>query len=140
MPRKPRYYLPDIPCHVIQRGNNRQASFYTDDDYTPARMVELTLNPDCLCHGEDRFEQVLELAQARVAETTARQLLAMVEADAEDGSDTDDGADEGQKDERPDDHEENEFDAVIDEDDDDGPDDAEESETEENKGQEELTE
>ena len=41
---------------------------------------------------------------------------------------------------RPDDHEENEFDAVIDEDDDDGPDDAEESETEENKGQEELTE
>ncbi len=33
MPRKPRYYLPDIPCHVIQRGNNRQASFYTDDDY-----------------------------------------------------------------------------------------------------------
>ena len=33
MPRKPRYYLPDIPCHIIQRGNNRQASFYADDDY-----------------------------------------------------------------------------------------------------------
>lgn len=33
MPRKPRYYLAGIPCHIIQRGNNRQASFYADDDY-----------------------------------------------------------------------------------------------------------
>ena len=33
MPRKPRMYLPDIPCHVIQRGNNRQASFYAEQDY-----------------------------------------------------------------------------------------------------------
>lgn len=23
MPRKPRHYVPGIPCHVIQRGNNR---------------------------------------------------------------------------------------------------------------------
>ena len=33
MPRKPRMYLPDIPCHVIQRGNNREASFFSDQDY-----------------------------------------------------------------------------------------------------------
>lgn len=33
MPRKPRMYLPDIPCHVIQRGNNREASFFADQDY-----------------------------------------------------------------------------------------------------------
>ncbi len=33
MPRKPRMYLPDIACHVIQRGNNREASFYSDQDY-----------------------------------------------------------------------------------------------------------
>jgi putative transposase len=33
MPGKPRMYLPDIPCHVIQRGNNRQASFYAEQDY-----------------------------------------------------------------------------------------------------------
>ena len=26
-------YLPDIPFHVIQRGNNREASFFTDQDY-----------------------------------------------------------------------------------------------------------
>lgn len=33
MPRKPRFYLPEVPAHVIQRGNNRQAVFFSDDDY-----------------------------------------------------------------------------------------------------------
>ncbi|RDH85898.1 MAG: transposase, partial [endosymbiont of Galathealinum brachiosum] len=32
MPRKPRMYLPDVPCHVIQRGNNREDSFYSEED------------------------------------------------------------------------------------------------------------
>jgi putative transposase len=33
MPRRPRVVLPDIPLHLIQRGNNRQACFYAEDDY-----------------------------------------------------------------------------------------------------------
>ncbi len=33
MPRKPRMYMAGIPCHVIQRGNNRNACFYREDDY-----------------------------------------------------------------------------------------------------------
>jgi len=33
MPRKPRMYLPGIPCHVIQRGNNRQTCFFAQHDY-----------------------------------------------------------------------------------------------------------
>jgi putative transposase len=33
MPRKPRMYLPGVPCHVIQRGNNREATFFSDQDY-----------------------------------------------------------------------------------------------------------
>jgi len=33
MPRPPRYVLPDIPQHVIQRGNNRQPVFLEADDY-----------------------------------------------------------------------------------------------------------
>lgn len=33
MPRRPRVILPNIPVHVIQRGNNREACFYHDDDY-----------------------------------------------------------------------------------------------------------
>jgi len=33
MPRKPRFYLPEIPAHVVQRGNCRQAVFFDDSDY-----------------------------------------------------------------------------------------------------------
>ena len=32
MPRRPRVVLPGVPLHLIQRGNNRQACFFTDDD------------------------------------------------------------------------------------------------------------
>ncbi|MEQ9009460.1 MAG: transposase, partial [Ekhidna sp.] len=33
MPRRPRAFLPDVPVHLIQRGNNRQVCFYADQDY-----------------------------------------------------------------------------------------------------------
>lgn len=33
MPRRSRLALAGIPWHVIQRGNNRTACFYTEDDY-----------------------------------------------------------------------------------------------------------
>lgn len=33
MPRRSRVILPNTPLHVIQRGNNRQACFITDEDY-----------------------------------------------------------------------------------------------------------
>jgi len=33
MPRKPRFYLPGVAAHVVQRGNNRQAAFFDDVDY-----------------------------------------------------------------------------------------------------------
>ena len=33
MPRRRRVVLPSVPLHLIQRGNNRQACFYADDDY-----------------------------------------------------------------------------------------------------------
>ena len=33
MPRLPRLNIPEIPQHVIQRGNNRQPCFITDQDY-----------------------------------------------------------------------------------------------------------
>jgi putative transposase len=26
-------YMAGMPCHVVQRGNNRDATFYSDDDY-----------------------------------------------------------------------------------------------------------
>lgn len=33
MARKPRFYLKGIPCHIVQRGNNRQACFFGLDDF-----------------------------------------------------------------------------------------------------------
>lgn len=33
MPRRPRIKVADMPMHVIQRGNNRSACFYADEDY-----------------------------------------------------------------------------------------------------------
>ena len=33
MPRKPRMYLPEIPAHIVQRGNNREPCFFAEDDY-----------------------------------------------------------------------------------------------------------
>lgn len=33
MPRRARIVLPNVPMHIIQRGNNKQACFYRDSDY-----------------------------------------------------------------------------------------------------------
>ncbi|WP_238338932.1 transposase [Pseudomonas berkeleyensis] len=33
MPRRTRVLLPGISLHLIQRGNNRSACFYADEDY-----------------------------------------------------------------------------------------------------------
>ena len=33
MSRKPRFLLPGIPQHVIQRGHNREPCFYAQADY-----------------------------------------------------------------------------------------------------------
>ncbi|HFC93265.1 MAG TPA: transposase, partial [Leucothrix mucor] len=33
MPRKPRFFLPNVPVHMIIRGNNRQSVFIETDDY-----------------------------------------------------------------------------------------------------------
>jgi putative transposase len=33
MPRRKRLNLSDVPQHIIQRGNNRQATFFAEDDY-----------------------------------------------------------------------------------------------------------
>ena len=33
MPRKPRLQAAGLPVHIIQRGNNRQACFFAEEDY-----------------------------------------------------------------------------------------------------------
>lgn len=48
MPRKPRFYLPGVPAHVIQRGNDRQPVFFSDEDY---RAYLSWLREGALQHG-----------------------------------------------------------------------------------------
>jgi putative transposase len=39
MPRKTRMYLPGVPVHIVQRGNNRNACFFCEDDYRYYKQV-----------------------------------------------------------------------------------------------------
>jgi len=48
MPRPARLNIPGIPQHVTQRGNNRQACFYADEDY---RLYLELLNDACRIHA-----------------------------------------------------------------------------------------
>ena len=47
MPRKPRFYVSDIPVHIVQRGNNRANIFLEDADY-PVYL-------DCLKEAAERY-------------------------------------------------------------------------------------
>jgi len=53
MPRKPRHYLPGVPAHVIQRGNNRQACFFEEADYRTYLdyLGEAALRHGCRIHA-----------------------------------------------------------------------------------------
>ena len=33
MPRKPRFYLPGVPAHIVQRGHSREPVFFENEDY-----------------------------------------------------------------------------------------------------------
>ena len=33
MPRSPRIFVPGVPCHVVQRGNNKNPIFFSKQDY-----------------------------------------------------------------------------------------------------------
>ena len=33
MPRKPRFYLPNYPVHIVQRGHNNNSVFFENEDY-----------------------------------------------------------------------------------------------------------
>ena len=48
MPRKPRMYMPGMPAHVVQRGNNKEPCFFAAEDY----RCHLSVLADAL----DRFE------------------------------------------------------------------------------------
>src|SRR5882724_13279075 len=53
MARLGRYFLPDQPLHVIQRGNNREAIFFAAEDYARYRdwLAEAAADYGCAIHG-----------------------------------------------------------------------------------------
>ena len=53
MARLGRYFLPDQPLHVIQRGNNREAVFFCDTDYERYRawLGEAAAHHGCAIHA-----------------------------------------------------------------------------------------
>jgi putative transposase len=56
MPRPTRLHLPGVPQHITQRGNNRQACFYAEDDY---RLYLELLQTACRNHDCDLHAYVL---------------------------------------------------------------------------------
>ena len=53
MPRRPRLIVPGTPLHIIQRGNNKQACFFTDEDYLFYLdcLEEYALSAGCSIHS-----------------------------------------------------------------------------------------
>jgi putative transposase len=90
MPRRARLSLPGIPWHIIQRGNNRTACFFAEEDYR-RYLDELTEPADrfnCAVHAyvlmtnhvpllltpfeEDRASLVMKHLGQRYVETIDR--------------------------------------------------------------------
>ncbi|MBI3898729.1 MAG: transposase [Gammaproteobacteria bacterium] len=53
MPRQPRYAMAGIPQYVIQRGNNRQVTFFADEDYSSYldSLKNACVTHDCQVHA-----------------------------------------------------------------------------------------
>lgn len=53
MPRRARLMLPDVPVHIVQRGNNRTACFFAEEDYACYlfHLEKLAERFDCAVHA-----------------------------------------------------------------------------------------
>lgn len=53
MPRRPRVHIANIPLHIVQRGHNRDACFFAEDDYLAYRewLGEALKTSGCTLHA-----------------------------------------------------------------------------------------
>ena len=53
MPRRPRIQLDRVPLHIVQRGHNREACFFGEDDYNSYLrwLGEALADSDCMLHA-----------------------------------------------------------------------------------------
>ena len=77
MPRRARIALPGIPWHIIQRGNNRSACFYADEDYQLylRHLKELTEKFGCAVHAYVLMTNHVHLLLTPEKETSAALLM-----------------------------------------------------------------
>jgi len=58
MARSPRITIPTLPHHIVQRGNNRQAVFFDDDDYRLYWECLRQAKEKCSCRLRRKSEDV----------------------------------------------------------------------------------
>lgn len=77
MPRRPRIILPNIPLHLIQRGNNRQACFFADDDYRVYLdwLEEYAKKTHCAIHAYVLMTNHVHLLLTPQTESAAGELM-----------------------------------------------------------------
>ena len=53
MPRKPRFFLPGVPAHIVQRGHSREPVFFENSDYSAYLewLSEAASRYDCDIHA-----------------------------------------------------------------------------------------
>lgn len=61
MPRKPRFFVPGVAAHVVQRGNNHQAIFFECDDYRCylSLLCEAIARYGCAVHATNHVHLLL---------------------------------------------------------------------------------
>ena len=74
MARRPRLAIAGVPQHVIQRGNNRLATFFTDEDYRfyLACLAKLRAGMIARFTPGERFKDEVEAALERAARPSKR--------------------------------------------------------------------
>jgi putative transposase len=77
MPRRARLTIPDVPLHIIQRGNNRCACFHRDDDYVIyVRLLgELASRYNCRLHAYALMTNHVHLLMTPMERESAAQLM-----------------------------------------------------------------
>ena len=77
MARKPRFSLPGVPQHIIQRGNNREPCFYAEDDYYRylGDLKEALGRNDCRLHAYVLMTNHVHLLLTPMSENGASHLM-----------------------------------------------------------------
>lgn len=63
MPRKPRFYLPGVPVHIVQRGHSREPVFFETADYLAylGWLKEASQHYNCKIHEKIGIREQLFL-------------------------------------------------------------------------------